>query len=83
MYVAVQNTNSLPTVVENQKAIKDVWEDMAASFTSDGVPLKIFRNAAVRKWQEKNVKNGHTLPCETTLRKLLVKEGNADLMKTT
>ncbi|CAL8112040.1 unnamed protein product [Orchesella dallaii] len=80
---AVQTTISLPIVVENEKAIKDVCEDMVASFTSAGVSLKIFRNSAVRKWLEKNIKNGHTLPCETTLRKLLVKEGDADLKKTT
>lgn len=81
--MAVQNTDSLPVVVERQQATKDVWSDMVACFTSAGVPIKIFRNTEVRIWLEKNVKNGHTLPCETTLRKLLVKEGQLDIVKTT
>ncbi|ODM93319.1 hypothetical protein Ocin01_13363 [Orchesella cincta] len=56
---------------------------MVASFTSAGVPLKIFRNPEVRKWIEANVKTGDTLPSETTLRKLLTQEGSKDIEKTT
>ncbi|ODM87887.1 hypothetical protein Ocin01_18795 [Orchesella cincta] len=69
-----QERRSLPVVVGRQNAAKCIWSAMVASFTSAGVPLKIFRNPEVRKWIEANVKTGDTLPSETTLRKLLTQE---------
>lgn len=51
-------------------------------FTSAGVPLKIFRNTDVRKWIESNIKDGHKIPGETTLRKLLSEEGKCDIQTT-
>ncbi|ODM91395.1 hypothetical protein Ocin01_15283 [Orchesella cincta] len=40
----VKNVDPLPVVVGRQNAAKCIWSAMVASFTSAGVPLKIFRN---------------------------------------
>ncbi|ODM87427.1 CGG triplet repeat-binding protein 1 [Orchesella cincta] len=79
----VKKVDPLPVVVGRQNAAKCIWSAMVASFTSAGVPLKIFRNPEVRKWIEANVKTADTLPSETTLRKLLTQEGSKDIEKTT
>ncbi|ODM87889.1 hypothetical protein Ocin01_18794 [Orchesella cincta] len=56
---------------------------MVASFTSAGVPLKIFRNPEVRKWIEANVKTGDTPPLRNYFKKTVDSRRKQGYRKTT
>ncbi len=78
----VASTPSVQEVVKNVDNRRTVWEEMVGAFAGAGVPLHVFSNANVRKWIQEHVKIGQTLPSETTLRKCLVKNGEADFEAT-
>lgn len=61
---------------------KKTWIEMASAFVSAGIPLHVVRNPRLQTWIKTSVKNGDSMPSETTLRTYLSSEGKADIIKT-
>lgn len=55
---------------------------MVTAFVAAGIPLHVFENPKLREWLMEHLKNGNSLPSERTLRRHLIKEGDADMEKT-